>query len=73
MASHYEQSGDVDFLYDDDFETDNEFSMILIQRLAELESASQNLKNKGFYKNWDKEYYKQTVQTRKTLIRRILP
>jgi hypothetical protein len=72
MASHHDQSGEVDFLYDNDFETDNEFSMILIQRLAELEKASQNLKKKGYYKNWDKEYYKHTVQTRKNLIRSIL-
>ena len=71
-GSDHEQSGEVDFLYDDDFETDNEFSMILIQRLAELEKASQNLKKKGYYKNWDKEYYKHTVQTRKKLIRSIL-
>ena len=53
------------------FNTDNEFSMILIQRYQDLENASQKLKKVGYYKNWEAEYYKETVEHRHNLQRRI--
>ncbi len=72
MSSHPETSEDnIDFLYDHGFNTDNEFSMILIQRYQDLENASQKLKKVGYYKNWEAEYYKETVEHRHNLQRRI--
>jgi len=71
MANHPDTSGDVDFLYENNFETDNEFLMILIQRLDELQEASARLKRVGYYKKWDQEYYDDTVGYRNKLIERI--
>jgi hypothetical protein len=72
MASHPETGDDnVDFLYDHGFDTDNEFSMVLIQRYQDLENASQKLKKVGYYKYWEADYYKETVEHRQQLKRRI--
>ena len=72
MASHPETGDDnVDFLYDHGFETSTDFSMVLIQRYQDLEEASQKLKKVGYYKHWEEDYYKETVEHRHNLQRRI--
>jgi len=72
MSSHPETSEEnIDFLYDNGFDTENEFSMILIQRYQDLEEASQKLKKVGYYKYWEADYYKETVEHRHNLQRRI--
>jgi hypothetical protein len=72
MASHPETGDDdIDFLYDHEFKTANEFSMVLIQRYQDLEEASEKLKRVGYYSHWEKDYYKATVLHRQELQRRI--
>lgn len=72
MASHPGSGDDdIDFLYDEGFSTVNEFSMVLIQRYQDLEEASQKLLKNGYYKYWEEDYYKQTVEHRHNLQRRI--
>lgn len=72
MSSHPETSEEnIDFLYDHGFDTDNEFSMVLIQRYNDLEEASQKLKKIGYYDHWEADYYKETVEHRHNLQRRI--
>ena len=72
MASHPETGDDnIDFLYDHGFETSTDFSMVLIQRYQDLENASQKLKKVGYYKYWEADYYKETVEHRQQLKRRI--
>ena len=67
MASHpHTDIESVDFLENTDWESDNEFLMILIQSYEKLESASDILKKQGFYKHWSKDYYEATVLKRKT-------
>ena len=67
MASHpHTEIESVDFLENTDWESDNEFLMILIQSYEKLESASDILKKQGFYKHWSKDYYEATVLKRKT-------
>lgn len=66
MPFHPEDDGEqVEFL-EDNLETENEFYMVLIQPYNELEKASESLQKKGYYKNWDKEYYSDTVEKRKS-------
>jgi hypothetical protein len=72
MASHPETGDDnIDFLYDHGFNTENTFSMILIQRYQDLEEASQKLKKVGYYKYWEADYYNETVGHRHQLKERI--
>ena len=72
MASHPGSGDDdIDFLYDEGFSTTNEFSMVLIQRYQDLEEASEKLKKTGYYKHWEADYYKETVEHRHNLQRRI--
>ena len=61
----------VEFLENTDWESDNEFLMVLIQPFEELEKASSNLNKIGFYKAWPQDYYESTVNKRKTY-RRLL-
>ena len=61
----------VEFLENTDWESDNEFLMVLIQPFEELEKASSNLNKIGFYKAWPTDYYESTVTKRKTY-RRLL-
>ena len=73
MPFHPHDDGEeVEFL-EDNLETENEFYMVLIQPYNELEKASESLQKKGYYKNWDKEYYKHTVQTRKRFVNMVNP
>ena len=66
MPFHPEDDGEqVEFL-EDNLETENEFYMVLIQPYNELEKASESLQKKGYYKNWDKEYYSDTVEKRQS-------
>jgi len=66
MASHpIDEEEDLDFLQDTEWESDNEFYMILIQCYSELEKASASLKKIKYYDNWDKDYYGATVLKRK--------
>lgn len=66
MPFHPHDDGEeVEFL-EDNLETENEFYMVLIQPYNELEKASESLQKKGYYKNWDKEYYQDTVVKRKS-------
>ena len=70
MASHPETGDDnIDFLYDHGFETSTDFSMVLIQRYQDLEEASQKLKKVGYYKHWDEDYDKETVEHRRINMR----
>ena len=72
MAFHpegYEEP--VEFLENSDWESDNEFLMVLIQSFEKLEQASASLEKIGFYESWDKDYYESTVTKRKTY-RRLL-
>ena len=61
----------VEFLENTDWESDNEFLMVLIQPFEELEKASSNLNKIGFYEFWPQDYYESTVNKRKTY-RRLL-
>ena len=72
MASHPGSDIEpVEFLENTDWESDNEFLMVLIQPFEELEKASSNLNKIGFYKSWPQDYYESTVNKRKTY-RRLL-
>ena len=72
MASHPGNDLEpVEFLENTDWESDNEFLMVLIQPFEELEKASSNLNKIGFYKAWPQDYYESTVNKRKTY-RRLL-
>jgi len=39
------------------------YGLVLIQEKSKLNTARKWLKNKGYYKNWDKEYYNDVVET----------
>lgn len=72
MASHPGNDLEpVEFLENTDWESDNEFLMVLIQPFEELEKASSSLNKIGFYEAWPKEYYQSTVTKRK-IYRRLL-
>tara|TARA_B100000212_G_scaffold312115_1_gene264218 strand:+ start:46 stop:585 length:540 start_codon:yes stop_codon:yes gene_type:complete len=67
MASHPNcDIESVDFLENTDWESDNEFLMVLIQSFRKLELFSNILKKQGFYKHWSKDYYEATVLKRQT-------
>ena len=67
MASHPGNDLEpVEFLENTDWESDNEFLMVLIQPFEELEKASSNLNKIGFYESWPQDYYESTVNKRKT-------
>ena len=69
MASHpYDDDEDepVDFLETGEWEPENSFMMVLIQKFDELEKASDNLRKTGYYDNWPSDYYEGTVNKRKS-------
>jgi hypothetical protein len=68
MGSHPwddEEDEPVEFLDTDDWQPDNEFMMVLIQKYDELEKASDNLRKTGYYDHWPSDYYEGTVLKRK--------
>jgi hypothetical protein len=38
-----------------------QYILLLVQRLSKIQQASRDLKNKGYYKLWSKEYYDRVV------------
>ena len=69
MCSHpydEDEEEDVEFLDTDDWQPDNEFMMVLIQKFDELEKASDNLRKTGYYDNWPSDYYEGTVEKRQS-------
>ena len=69
MGSHPwddEEPEPVEFLDTDDWEPDNEFMMVLIQKYDELEKASDNLRKTGYSDHWPSDYYGGTVLKRKS-------
>jgi hypothetical protein len=69
MASHPhddEEDEPVEFLETGEWEPENEFMMVLIQKYDELEKASDNLRKTGYYDNWPSDYYEGTVYKRKS-------
>jgi hypothetical protein len=65
MASHPEDfDEEIDFLQDTEWESHNDFMMVLIQPFDELEEASKSLKKIGYYNNWDDDYFNGTVKKR---------
>ena len=69
MCSHPfddEEEEEVEFLDTDDWEPNNEFMMVLIQKFDELEKASDNLRKTGYYDNWPSDYYEGTVKKRQS-------
>jgi len=68
MGSHPwddEEDEPVEFLETDDWQPENEFMMVLIQKYDELEKASDNLRKTGYYDHWPQDYYEGTVLKRK--------
>ena len=69
MGSHPwddEEDEPVEFLDTDDWQPENEFMMVLIQKFDELEKASDNLRKTGYYQHWPSDYYDGTVKKRQT-------
>ena len=69
MGSHPwddEEDEPVEFLDTDDWQPENEFMMVLIQKFDELEKASDNLRKTGYYDHWPSDYYDGTVKKRQT-------
>ena len=69
MGSHPwddEEEEPVEFLETGEWEPENEFMMVLIQKYDELEKASDNLHKTGYYRHWPKDYYEGTVNKRKS-------
>ena len=69
MCSHPyddEEEEEVEFLDTEDWEPDNEFMMILVQKFDELEKASDNLRKTGYYQHWPSDNYNGTVNKRKS-------
>ena len=67
MGSHphdEEEDEPVEFLETGDWQPDNEFMMVLIQKFDELEKASDNLRKTGYYEHWPSDYYEGTVLKR---------
>ena len=67
MGSHPwddEEEEPVEFLDTGDWEPENEFMMVLIQKFDELEKASDNLRKTGYYEHWPSDYYEGTVLKR---------
>ena len=61
-----EEEEPVEFLDTGDWEPENEFMMVLIQKFDELEKASDNLRKTGYYDNWPSDYYEGTVLKRQS-------
>jgi hypothetical protein len=69
MGSHPwddEEDEPVEFLDTDDWQPENEFMMVLIQKFDELEKASDNLRKTGYYDHWPSDYYGGTVLKRQS-------
>ena len=69
MGSHpYDEEDEepVEFLDTDDWDSENTFMMILIQKFDELEKASDNLRKTGYYDKWPSDYYEGTVLKRQS-------
>jgi hypothetical protein len=69
MGSHPEDEDEdepVEFLDTDEWQPDNEFVMVLVQKFDELEKASDNLRKTGYYDHWPKDYYEGTVLKRQS-------
>jgi len=69
MGSHPwddEEDEPVDFLDTGEWQPDNEFMMVLIQKFDELEKASDNLRKNGYYQHWPSDYYEGTVLKRQS-------
>ena len=69
MPFHPEDNDDeVEFLQEESIvkQADKPFYMVLIQPYNELEEASKLLHKKGYYDEWDKDYYRDTVIKRQT-------
>ncbi len=69
MGSHPwddEEDEPVEFLETGEWQPENEFMMVLIQKYDELEKASDNLRKTGYYRHWPKDYYEGTVNKRKS-------
>ena len=69
MGSHPwddEEDEPVEFLDTDDWQPENEFMMVLIQKFDELEKASDNLRKTGYYDHWPSDYYEGTVKKRQS-------
>ena len=69
MGSHPwddEEDEPVEFLETGDWQPENEFMMVLIQKFDELEKASDNLRKTGYYSNWPSDYYEGTVLKRQS-------
>ena len=69
MGSHPwddEEDEPVEFLETGDWQPENEFMMVLIQKFDELEKASDNLRKTGYYDKWPKDYYEGTVLKRQS-------
>ena len=69
MGSHPwddEEDEPVEFLETDDWQPDNAFMMVLIQKFDELEKASDNLRKNGYYSSWPNDYYQGTVLKRQS-------
>jgi hypothetical protein len=62
-----------EFLVDVEYESSNlpEYGMIFFQSLSELEKASIELEEKGYYRGWSKEYYEKLVGKRRELLWRV--
>ena len=61
-----EEDEPVEFLDTGEWSPDNEFMMVLIQKVDELEKASDNLHKTGYYSLWPKDYYEGTVLKRQS-------
>ena len=69
MCSHpydEEEEEEVEFLDTEDWEPNNSFMMVLIQKFDELEKDSDNLRKTGYYDNWPSDYYEGTVKKRQS-------
>ena len=69
MASHphdEEEDEPVEFLETGEWQPENAFMMVLIQKFDELEKASDNLRKNGYYDNWPSDYYGGTVLKRQS-------
>ncbi len=69
MGSHPHDDDEdepVEFLDTGDWQPDNEFMMVLIQKFDELEKASDNLRKNGYYDKWPSDYYEGTVLKRQS-------
>ena len=69
MGSHpYDEEDEepIEFLDTGEWESENTFMMILIQKFDELEKASDNLRKTGYYKKWPSDYYEGTVLKRQS-------